>query len=463
MSPRHRRRSTWQQRLWPVLVVAVLLGFGIASALSVSSVDSPGGPGTDGIPQTLPSGHASSKTPEAMRVPAPGAGRSPSPTRSAAPRAGCPGDSGPATLTVGNGGKYPTIGAAVEAAGAGDVIEIAGGTYHEVVDIRVNRLTLRAKAGQTVTIDGWNTLPSTGSQTRGLITADNRTGVTISGLTVKNSLRHGIYAGFASNITIRNSEIADSHDGGILIGDGSGAQLECNRIHGNNSAAGGGDIGAAENEGLTLFNYSDFTITNNDVYDNDEEGIDVKNGTRNGTITGNDVYRNNGPNIYVDGASDVKISANRIYDARGSSKAGIGLAVESGGSASNVQIYNNVIWGNPGGGVDFWIGRYSNVQVFYNTIYSNGRAAIRAASGSVSDSVARDNIAYQNPLSAVSGFTLQRNVTGDPKFVDVGAGDVRLRAGSPAIDAGSNGPATDFAGVGRPVGRGPDIGAYESR
>ncbi|MFI5952664.1 right-handed parallel beta-helix repeat-containing protein [Cryptosporangium sp. NPDC051539] len=331
------------------------------------------------------------------------------------------------------------------------------------MDITTNGLTLRAKAGQTVTIDGQDTLPSTSSSTRGLITADDRQRVTLSGLTVKNSRRHGIYAGQASDLTIRNSEIAGSSDGGILIGDGSGARIECNRIHGNNSAAAGGDIGAAANEALTLFNFSDFTITNNDVYDNDEEGIDVKNGTRDGTITRNDVYRNNGPNIYVDGASDVKISANRIYDARGSSKAGIGLAVESGGTASNVDIYNNVIWGNPGGGVDFWIGSYSDVQVFFNTIYANGRAAIRVTSGSVSGSVARDNIAYENSLSSISGFTLQRNVTANPLFVDAASGDVRLRAGSPAIDAGSNAPATDFAGSARPVGRGPDIGAYESR
>ncbi|WP_178379959.1 right-handed parallel beta-helix repeat-containing protein [Cryptosporangium aurantiacum] len=375
-----------------------------------------------------------------------------------------------ATLTVGAAGRYRTIQAAVDAASAGDTIEIAGGTYSEVVTIRTSGrpgapLTLRARPGATVILDGRRTLPSPSGSARGLITLDEQEHVRLSGLTVRNSRRHGIYAGFASHVVIENSEVSYAADGGILVGDGSDVVLTCNRVHHNNAAARGGDIEAAANEGVTLYNVSDFEIAYNRVYANDEEGIDVKNGTRGGSIHHNDVYRNNGPNIYVDGASDVRIHANRIFDARGPTKAGIGLAVESGGTARNVDIYNNVIHGNPGGGVDFWIGSYADVRVFYNTIYRNGRAAIRALGGGVSDSVARDNIAYGNPLPRVPGFVLERNLTTDPRFVDLARGDVRLRPGSAAIDAGSRrtAPATDFTGAARPAGSAPDLGAYEYR
>jgi len=51
---------------------------------------------------------------------------------------------------------------------------------------------------------------------------------------------------------------------------------------------------------------------------------------------------------------------------------------------------------------------------------------------------------------------------GDPRFVDSTAGDYRLQPHSPAIDAGLVlGYESDFAGLPRPHGATPDIGAHE--
>ena len=49
-------------------------------------------------------------------------------------------------------------------------------------------------------------------------------------------------------------------------------------------------------------------------------------------------------------------------------------------------------------------------------------------------------------------------------FADPGGRDLRLKPGSPAIDAGSSdlAPKTDRSGARRPQGRGVDIGAFES-
>ncbi|GAA3398360.1 right-handed parallel beta-helix repeat-containing protein [Cryptosporangium minutisporangium] len=372
------------------------------------------------------------------------------------------------TLTVGPEGEYTSIQAAVDAAGPGDTVRIAGGTYREVVHLtRSGRpgayLTIAAKPGEKVVLDGGGELPESSSETRGLITLDRQQYVRISGLTVTRSARHGIYAGHASHVVVEGSEVSHSQDGGILIGDGADLTLTGNRVHHNNAAAEDGDIERAANEGITLYQATNFRIQGNVVHENYEEGIDVKNDTTNGTIQGNRVYANNGPNIYVDGASDVQVFNNDVYDAKGPTKSGIGLAVESGGSARNVRIFNNLLHGNPGGGIDFWVGTYSDVAIYNNTIYRNGRAAIRLNTGSVTKSVATNNIIYGNPLYDVPGITMSNNLTSDPEFVDLAAGDVRLKESSPAIDAATPGraPAFDLTGAARPVGAGPDLGAYE--
>ena len=54
-------------------------------------------------------------------------------------------------LTVGTGGTYSTIQAAVDAAGSGDTIEIAAGTYREQVTVNGKDITLHgAGSGQTI-------------------------------------------------------------------------------------------------------------------------------------------------------------------------------------------------------------------------------------------------------------------------------------------------------------------------
>ena len=79
-----------------------------------------------------------------------------------------------------------------------------------------------------------------------------------------------------------------------------------------------------------------------------------------------------------------------------------------------------------------------------------------------------NNIIYGNPYvnlgSAAQAIQNTNLINIDPGFVDEANQDFHLRAGSPAIDAGTvlMSVPDDFDGVPRPQGARPDMGAYES-
>jgi hypothetical protein len=82
----------------------------------------------------------------------------------------------------------------------------------------------------------------------------------------------------------------------------------------------------------------------------------------------------------------------------------------------------------------------------------------------------RNNIFYQSGQALriddsvpLSQLTIDHNLTNDPQFVNASTSNFRLRANSPAIDAGSpvEAPEYDFDDKFRPIGSGFDIGAFE--
>ena len=228
--------------------------------------------------------------------------------------------------------------------------------------------------------------------------------------------------------------VASSSGGGIRIRDGS-PEIFDNVIYGNTADDGGG---VSISGGRPL-------IRGNVVYSNTaaDRGGGIYMWGANPIVDNNAIYHNvadyDGGGLYMSGEATPTISYNTIYSNTAASRGG-GIYMK-GGSAP--LITNNVVASNTEDGIAAGV---ATPTLDYNVVWANW------------------------PLDYSGGLSAGPNsISADPLFLDAGAGDLRLSAGSPAIDAGNDGvcPATDLRGIDRPVdGDGDlsatcDIGAYE--
>ncbi len=201
---------------------------------------------------------------------------------------------------------------------------------------------------------------------------------------------------------------------------------------------------------------------------------------------------NQGYKIYV-AANNVYSNRNYIpWYVRGTITDGSGIIIDSSNAGLNGGAYqgrtlivNNVSQWNGGSGITVFDSQH--VDVINNTAYLNGLTP--GLTGQVVPMEANDvriynNIIYATPGQIVDGsnwentnvvsdynlylpgdvitITGSHNIIADPQFTNPSTGDFSLQATSPAIDKAVNwGQKYDFLGNPRPVGAGPDIGAYE--
>ena len=319
-------------------------------------------------------------------------------------------DSNPGTVAE----PWRTIQYAADTVGPGSTVYVRGGVYEEVVTINISGseaggwVTFQSYAGETAVLDASNrTIPNADSA---LFLIESQNYIIIDGFELRNyttsnanRVPMGIFVtGDAHHIQLRNNHIhhiennsgSDGNAHGIAVyGTDAPAAIHDLLIQGNDLH----DLKLGNSEAMVLNgNVTDFTITQNQVHDNDNIGIDLIGfeGTapdpaydqaRDGVVSQNEVYNidtisnpayfgeRSAAAIYVDGGTRIVIERNRVYQ----SNFGIELASEHNGRATshitvrNNLIYHNQIAGLAMGGYDNQRGSTENCVIVNNTFFHN--------------------------------------------------------------------------------------------
>jgi len=236
--------------------------------------------------------------------------------------------------------------------------------------------------------------------------------------------------------------------GGILIGGAASAEIVGNFIARNN---GGDGIGGGA---ISLFAAGTPRIFRNLIMDNtvlttggaismynQSDAVVVEN-----LILGNQAPQGGGIYYLVPSGANGPVLVNNTF-AENTSSTGQGSAVYANDYNLPSQLFNNIIVGVP-----------DQTAVYCGNLNSSTTPDFTS-----NDIFAANGITYGGICSDQTG--MNGNISADPKFGNPAKRNYRLRAISPAINAGTNStpdiPKYDFAGHPRIVGGTIDIGAYE--
>jgi len=355
----------------------------------------------------------------------------------------------------------------------------------------------------------------------GILQIENASFVRIQNLTVRNSHRAGINIQDSDHIDVLNCTSRNSLCPGISAWQGcSNIRVLGNTvINANDMSMSWTPYTGSEapHEAISMAGPQFFEVAYNHVQNCRKEGIDIKETSAHGEVHHNHVHNCSRQGLYIDGwfgvLEDVDIFDNVVHGC----EAGIAVSSEDGPDTKDLSIHHNLVYDNRATGIFFsrW-GKDNpreNVRVFNNTFYRNGwgpnfsgdpnywlSGGCYLYSTHIKDLTLRNNIfakdkpfeigyteGYGGIPDSEKNIVVDHNlvfdvntvqypfymatwakdwvhvtvgdsaVEADPLFLNPAAGDFRIQAGSPAIDAGNPGAEYDD-----PDGTRSDIGAFPS-
>jgi parallel beta-helix repeat protein len=241
--------------------------------------------------------------------------------------------------------QFATIQLAVDAAGPGDTIVAAGGTYCEHVIISTSGLRLRAAPGDgnPAVLSGDCFGSGYGIHVRGTSASDPVVGVEISGFDI---------TGFDSGIVLENAIESVVH-----LNDVS-----------ENVYRGSATPAYGRGHGILLIASSFNDITQNRAHDNGHLGIGLFNGSNNNLVRGNRLTDNRGAcSLMLWGTTN---TGNRLVENTISSTFGNGIMIGPNIQTANLVAQNRV-HGHPYAGIVVNPGSFGNV-IQQNDARGNG-------------------------------------------------------------------------------------------
>ncbi|HEX7770460.1 MAG TPA: choice-of-anchor Q domain-containing protein [Dokdonella sp.] len=377
-------------------------------------------------------------------------------------------------------GCQGTLQACIDAADAGDIVEIAtNDPIGDIIQVFGKTLMLRPAAGFEPVFE-----PTQFTNAINLFGADTPASITVEGMTVRGATIDAYQAGSAAfHVTIR------------------GNRIEAQDLDASRTAIGLRPFGASPT-GPVRFEFTGNDIALGFLSGDDISAIGIADlaGATTGTIAGNTVRIGGTMSTYAAisirngaGTLDLDVLANRI-DAAGYN-GGIAITQEDAAGAMAGRVINNLVVGTDyvmgmqPGAISVWVTAGSGeFLVANNTLVGNDTGFFAdAAPGGILEGVLANNIvagstnrgividalvepAFGNDHNLVFGNLDDEFTPGpgtlfvDPQFI--GAGDYHLQRTTPARDAGNNQHVPpditgDLDGMPRVMGGTVDIGAYE--
>ncbi len=357
---------------------------------------------------------------------------------------------------------------AVSQAASGDTIQVAAGTYHDIVAIAspLTKLTIEGAGDASTTIDGLSTTAQIGS----VFAIEDNASASIEDLTIANG----------EGVLFTNGSVSTTDGNGVFVSVGGSATLSNDTITGSTDTRGGQDVdygGAVYNGGTVTM--TDDTVSNNGgtngMYDGG--GIFTANGTST-TLTGvtflGNVAADAGGAIYNNGLTtlnDSTLSANLVEFTELGKNAGGGVYNGNG----TVNLNADTLVKNESGSGDAVFSNSGTTTNLAGTIL-NGEAGFEC---SITSGSTWNDDGYNLSDDSTCGFTKASSITNTNANLGAlssngGATQTFLpNAGSPAVDAIPNPttaadgfslcPGTDQRGVIRPQGPSCDIGSVETQ